>query len=86
MHINLRIPSFCTDKLTLGLHGKEHVYFYKQHSRQVAHTRLVTDTEGNSRTETYYETEYYYLDHNGESCLIAVSFELQRFQGSMMVM
>ena len=33
---------------------------YTQHTRQVAHTRTVSDGKGGTRTETYYTTETYY--------------------------
>lgn len=33
---------------------------YTRHTRQVAHTRTVSDGKGGTRTETYYTTEVYY--------------------------
>lgn len=40
---------------------------YTRHTRQVAHTRTVSDGKGGTRTETYYTTEVYYTwDYSGE--------------------
>ena len=40
---------------------------YTQHSRQVAHTRTVSDGKGGTKTETYYTTEYYWTwDYAGK--------------------
>ena len=65
VHMDLHKPTFMTNKLTIGIHGREKTFCRKKYYRQVERTRTVRDNNGSTRTEKYMATESYYVNHNG---------------------